>query len=72
MKEAWKGEPLRLIGLSASDIDKVGFQQMFLFGEKEREKQKNLDKALDKIRSKYGNDSVMRAGIGVFRADRRK
>ena len=72
MKEAWKGEPLRLIGLSASDIDKDGFQQISLFGEEEREKQKNLDKALDKIRNKYGNDSVMRAGIGVFRADRRK
>ena len=72
MKEAWKGEPLRLIGLSASDIDKDGFQQMSLFGEEEKEKQKNLDKALDKIRSKYGNDSVMRAGIGAFRSDRRK
>ena len=72
MKEAWKGEPLRLIGLSASDIDKDGFQQMSLFGEEEKEKQKNLDKALDQIRSKYGNDSVMRAGIGAFRSDRRK
>ena len=71
MKEAWKGEPLRLIGLSASDIDKDGFQQMSLFGEEEKEKQKNLDKALDKIRSKYGNDSVMRAGVGVFRAGRK-
>ena len=72
MKEAWKGEPLRLIGLSASDIDKDGFQQMSLFGEEEKEKQKNLDKALDQIRSKYGNNSVMRAGIGVFRGDGRK
>lgn len=72
MKEAWKGEPLRLIGLSASDIDTDGFRQMSLFGEEAKEKQRNLDKALDKIRSKYGNNSVMRAGIGVFRADRRK
>lgn len=72
MREAWKGEPLRLIGLSASDIVKDGFQQMSLFGEEEKEKQKNLDKALDQIRSKYGNNSVMRAGIGVFRGDRRK
>lgn len=71
MRETWKGEPLRLIGLSASDIDKDGFQQMSLFGEEEREKQKKLDKALDKIRSRYGNDSVMRAGIGAFRKDRR-
>lgn len=71
MKEAWKGEPLRLIGLSASDIDKDGYRQMSLFGEEDKEKQKSLDKALDKIRNKYGNDSVMRAGVGVFRADRR-
>ena len=70
MKEAWKGQPLRLIGLSASDIDRDGFQQMSLFGEEEKEKQKNLDKALDKIRNKYGNNSVMRAGIGVFRGKR--
>jgi DNA polymerase-4 len=72
MREAWKGEPIRLIGLSASDIDRDGFQQMSLFGEEEKEKQKNLDRALDQIRSKYGNNSVMRAGIGVFRGDRRK
>ncbi len=72
MKEVWKGEPIRLIGLSASDIDTDGFRQMSLFGEEAKEKQRNLDKALDKIRSKYGNNSVMRAGIGVFRADRRK
>ena len=71
MKEAWKGEPLRLIGLSASDIDKDGYRQMSLFGEEEKEKQKSLDKALDKIRNKYGNDSVMRAGVGLFRGDRR-
>lgn len=45
---------------------------MSLFGEEDKEKQKKLDKALDRIRSRYGNDSVMRAGIGVFRADRRK
>ena len=45
---------------------------MTLFGEEEKEKQKNLDKALDQIRNKYGNDSVMRAGVGVFRGDRRK
>ena len=72
MKEVWKGEPLRLIGLSASDIDKDGFQQMSLFVEEEKEKQKNLDKALDRIRNKYGNDSVMRAGAGVFRGAGRK
>lgn len=70
MKEAWKGQPLRLIGLSASDIDKDGFEQLSFFGEEEKEKQRSLDKALDSIRNRYGNDSVVRAGVGAFRSDR--
>ena len=71
IEEVWKGEPVRLIGLAASDIDKSGFTQMSLFDEEQKEKQKNLDKALDMIRNKYGNDSVIRAGVGVFRGNRK-
>ena len=67
IREAWKGEPLRLIGLAASEIDKSGYEQLSMFGQENKEKQKNLDKALDEIRRRYGNDSVMRAGVGVFR-----
>ena len=36
-----------------------------------REKQKRLDRALDDIRNRYGKGSIVRAGIGEFRADRR-
>ena len=71
MKEAWGGEPLRLIGITASDVDHDGFEQMSLFGSEDREKQKKLDQALDSIRERYGNDSVLRAGVGVFRPNRR-
>ncbi|MCR5655510.1 MAG: DNA polymerase IV [Lachnospiraceae bacterium] len=71
MKEFWGGEPVRLVGISASDIDKDGFEQMSLFDEGDREKQKRLDRALDEIRNRYGNDSVVRAGVGAFRAERK-
>ena len=75
MKEARKGESLRLIGLSASDIDKDGFQQMSLFGETENlnnERDEKLDKTLDSIRSRYGSSivqrgTVMKSGLNVAR-----
>ena len=61
MKESWHGEPLRLIGLSISDIDRDGFEQMTLFVDENKEKRKALDGALDSIRGKFGNASVQRA-----------
>ena len=61
MKESWQGEPLRLIGLSVSDIDREGFEQMSLFVDENKEKRKALDGALDSIRGKFGNGSVQRA-----------
>ena len=61
MKESWHGEPLRLIGLAVSDIDRNGFEQMSLFQDENKEKRKALDGALDSIRGKFGNASVQRA-----------
>ena len=70
MQEAWKGEPVRLISITASEIDRDGYEQMTLMGNEKREKQKRLDRALDAIRNRYGKGTVVRAGIGEFRADR--
>ena len=61
MRESWRGEPLRLIGLSVTDIDRDGFEQMSLFTDENKEKRKALDGALDSIRGKFGNSSVQRA-----------
>ncbi|SFH53608.1 DNA polymerase-4 [Pseudobutyrivibrio sp. OR37] len=61
MRESWRGEPLRLIGLSISDIDRDGFEQLSLFTDENKEKRKALDGALDSIRGKFGNASVQRA-----------
>lgn len=61
MKECWEGEPLRLIGLSITDIDRDGFEQMSLIVDERKERMKKLDSALDSIRDKFGDDSIKRA-----------
>jgi len=66
IRECWKGEPLRLIGLALTDIDNSGFEQMSFLDADRREKMKKLDTAMDSIRLKFGNDSVQRAStIGI-------
>lgn len=62
MKECWRGEPLRLVGLALTDIDRGDYQQLSLFTDEKKEKLKRLDAALDSIRKRYGNESVQRAG----------
>lgn len=61
--ECWHGEPLRLIGLSLTDIDRDSFEQMSLIVDEKKERLKKLDTALDSIRTKFGNESVSRASV---------
>lgn len=66
MVEAWNGEPLRLIGLSLTDIDRDDFEQMSFIVDERKEKMKKLDSAFDDIRGRFGNTSIQRAStIGV-------
>lgn len=52
--------PLRLLGFGTSGLSPVGSGQQLLFSDPEEEKQKKLDSAFDKIREKYGRDSLKR------------
>ena len=61
IRESWHGEPLRLLGLALSDIDRDGFEQLSLFQDENKEKRKALDSTLDSIRGKFGNSAVQRA-----------
>ena len=64
LKELWDGTtPLRLLGVALTGITQESYEQMSLFdvGKENREKQRKMDAALDSIRSRYGNGSVMRA-----------
>jgi nucleotidyltransferase/DNA polymerase involved in DNA repair len=51
---------LRLIGFEASGLTKEDSGQKLLFEDIETKKQKRLDETIDKIRQKYGDDSVQR------------
>lgn len=62
--ELWDGSPIRLLGLQTGKVfQQEDGRQMSLFAEENYEKQEKLDKAVDKIRSKYGNNAVMRASF---------
>lgn len=57
--EKWpKGKPIRLLGITASRLQK-GMEQLSLFQEEVQE-QTELTKAVDAIREKYGTDILMR------------
>lgn len=58
----WKGEPLRLMGVTLSDFNSEGFEQTSIFDDdNKKEKNRKLDKALDTLRLSYGKDIVVRA-----------
>ena len=51
---------LRLLGFGVSGLQKAGSGQRQLFCEPDREKDKRLDKAFDRIRDKFGYDALRR------------
>jgi DNA polymerase-4 len=59
-REHWKGEPLRLLGVSASALEHANEEQLELFARDERSKA--LQEALDSVRDKLGEASVVPAG----------
>lgn len=68
--ELWdRVSPLRLIGVSLSDLTDEEFEQISLFentdeSEIDKEKEKKKDKALDELRRRFGSKAVFRASKG--------
>lgn len=60
LKEMYKGEQIRLVGLRVDDLQTEDEIQLSLFSN--NNKQNNLDKTLDEIRNKYGTTAITRAG----------
>lgn len=60
LKDMYKNEPIRLVGLRVDDLENEDEVQLTLFGN-ENSKQNNLDKTLDNITNKYGISSITRA-----------
>lgn len=63
LKEFWDMTPLRLIGVRTGKISDDSFSQMSLFDDPSVRKQKEFEKAVDSIRSRYGIDSIKRASF---------
>lgn len=63
LKEFWDRTPLRLIGVRATKISEEGFSQLSLFESEQTQKMKQMEKAVDHIRSKYGTDIIKRASF---------
>lgn len=59
--EIWKGEAIRQIGVKVTKLCSNEFFQNSLFDSKTLDKQKALDKTIDNIRKRYGNNSIIRS-----------
>ncbi|MGI6539119.1 MAG: DNA polymerase IV [Caldicoprobacterales bacterium] len=60
--EAWKGEPIRHLGIRVSDLSPAGQIQLSMF-EKDWEKEKKVDRAVDQIRMKFGPKAIIRSSF---------
>lgn len=61
--ELWDGSPIRLLGIQAGRLGDGAERQMRLFDQVDYGKLERLDAALDKIRTRHGQDAVMRAAF---------
>lgn len=64
--EVWNGKtPLRLLGVTLTDITKDGNEQLSLFGENDaqNDKKQKIDSVVDAIRNKYGSATIMPGSI---------
>lgn len=68
--ELWNGEPIRHLGIHTSRIkDQMNMRQFDMFDKTDYEKLEKMDMAVDQIRGRFGNDSVMRASFVGSRID---
>lgn len=62
--ELWdRRTPLRLLGVTLSEISREGYDQLSLFGGEGRGKSQKLDRAMDAIRSRYGSGAIARGAV---------
>ena len=59
--ELWDGSPIRLLGVQTSHITEEENQQLNIFDMEKDSKIEKLETAIDSIRARFGEDSIMRA-----------
>ncbi len=58
-----KVTPLRLLGIALTNLEKEDGAQLTFFTDEKREKEGKMDKAVDRIRKRFGTGKVVRGGI---------
>ena len=62
--EAWdKKTPLRLLGVSLTQLSESGEGQFTFFADEKKEQEGNIDRAVDGIRARFGTGAVMRGAV---------
>ncbi|HEY8892846.1 MAG TPA: DNA polymerase IV [Clostridium sp.] len=63
--ELWKGEPIRLLGVSLNNLCEDNFKQISIFDidNSSSEKKRAIDKTIDSLRRKYGENSVLKSSL---------
>lgn len=60
--ELWNGvTPLRLLGISLTDLTRGDTVQLSLFPDERKEKARKLDQTMDSLRTKFGSGTIVRA-----------
>lgn len=61
--QCWKGEPIRHLGVAVSAFSGGEVQQMSFFEEGNLEREQRLDRAVDAIRTRYGDRAIIRGAF---------
>ncbi|MGG7176304.1 DNA polymerase Y family protein [Clostridium paraputrificum] len=59
--DCWKGETIRQLGIRLSELSDNDFYQSSLFEKYDTEKNRSLDRAIDSIRERFGDYSIVRS-----------
>ena len=61
--ELWKGEPIRLLGVSLNNLAQDNFKQTSIFDidSDDDKKKRAIDKTIDSLRERYGETSVLKS-----------
>ncbi len=63
-RELWDHRtPLRLLGVSLTQLTQDGGGQLSLFPDEQREHERKLDRLIDSIRERFGADTVVRGSV---------
>ena len=63
LEALWDGRPLRLLGVSTSRVSYEEYRQYNLFDREKYDRLEKCNQAIDTIRARFGEDSVMRASF---------